>query len=132
MIEKKVLVADDEDFNRDLIPRYLKDICPVKIDLAKNAAEAIESARGTNYDHIVLDNNMHDMPNDPNSGVYAIREIRKFNSTVAITLFSGGLSNEAREAAVAAGVSKIIAKPDYHALVQWVGASMGAGNERNS
>ncbi len=126
MNERRILVADDEEALREVIPRFLGRICPIMVDLAKNAAEAIELARGTNYDHIVLDNNMQDMPNDPNSGVYAIREIRKFNSTMPITLFSGGLSNEAREAAVAAGVSKIIAKPDYGALVQWVRTSLEA------
>jgi CheY-like chemotaxis protein len=118
MIERKVLVADDEETLRELIPRYLRRICSIKVDLAKNAAEAIARVRETNYDLITMDNNMHDMPHDENSGVYAIGEIRKFNSTVPIILLSGGLSNEAADAARKAGVTEIIQKPGYGALVQ--------------
>ncbi len=116
-MEKRILVADDVAVQRELITRFLERICSMKVDLASNSAEEIEMARGTNYDLVISDN---DCPK-PNSGIYVIQEIRKFNPTVPIILFSGGLSKEAEAAARAAGATEIVEKPDYNALVQKAG-----------
>jgi CheY-like chemotaxis protein len=100
-MEKKILVADDDFLLRCMTKSQLEKLCKsmnltANIDDASTGKEAIEMARATEYHLAVLDNNMESYDN----GFNAILEIRKFRPGLPMILYTSGLDDETKEAAI--------------------------------
>ncbi|MBD8529241.1 MULTISPECIES: diguanylate cyclase [unclassified Massilia] len=108
---QKVLVADDDPINRDVLCELLQPEYTVL--LAKNGAQALERATRHVPDLILLDVMMPDM-----SGFDVLRRLRAAPQTEHISvIFISGLNRPEDEAAgLKMGASDYIAKP-YNATV---------------
>ncbi len=73
--ERKVLLVDDAEINRVLMSHYFKGL-PVKLDFAKNGDIALEKCKETQFDLIVIDEEIQNPK----------------GSELAATLKSGGAS----------------------------------------
>jgi CheY-like chemotaxis protein len=103
----RILLVEDEPINREITWMMLEDIGQV-VDLAEDGIEAIELARQTAYDLILMDMQMPRM-----NGLDATREIRAMptGSTVPIIALTANAFAEDRERCLAAGMNDFIAKP---------------------
>lgn len=108
---QKVLVADDDPINRDVLCELLQPEYTVL--LAKNGAQAVERATRHVPDLVLLDVMMPDM-----SGFDVLRRLRATPQTEHISvIFISGLNRPEDEAAgLKMGASDYIAKP-YNATV---------------
>jgi len=101
-----IIVAEDEEINRILIERILKNQVK-RLIITSNGKEALEKFReNPDTDIILMDIDMPEM-----NGYDATREIRKFNTDVVIIAQTAyGLPGD-REKALEAGCNDYIAKP---------------------
>jgi len=108
---QKVLVADDDPINRDVLCELLQP--EYSVLLAKNGAQAVERATRHVPDLVLLDVMMPDM-----SGFDVLRRLRATPQTEHISvIFISGLNRPEDEAAgLKMGASDYIAKP-YNATV---------------
>ena len=107
---KKVLLADDNDLNRDIVRELLED-GGMEVFEAANGKAAFDLAAGKrNYDFILMDLQMPIM-----NGFEAAKEIRSLKdekkSSVRIIAMTASVTYEDREAAKAAGMNGFIEKP---------------------
>jgi len=107
---EKILVVDDEQGIRELICLYLKRKA-YEIQEAENGLEAIEIARNSNIDLILLDIEMSGM-----NGFEVCKEIRKF-SNIPILFVSCKKELTDRVEGLEIGADDYITKPfDFHEL----------------
>ena len=71
--DARILLVDDNDINREVVKAMLEPLL-LSIDEAENGKEAVEMAKQTRYDLILMDSHMPVM-----SGEEATREIRKLS-----------------------------------------------------
>lgn len=71
--DAKILLVDDNDINREVVKAMLEPLL-LSIDEAEDGKEAVEMAKQTRYDLILMDSHMPVM-----NGEEATREIRKLN-----------------------------------------------------
>ena len=102
--EAKILVAEDDKFNQELIKEIFKK-WGIEIDVVSNGLEAIEKAKQNRYDVIFLDINMPKM-----SGVDALKEIKKFSTSPVIALTANAFKED-REKYLKEGFNDVISKP---------------------
>lgn len=76
----KVLIVDDEERIRDVIKEYLK-LENIEFEEASDGYQAIELAKSTTFDVIIMDIMMPKM-----DGYQAVKEIRKFSNVPFIML----------------------------------------------
>ncbi len=100
----KVLIAEDNENHYLLLERMLKDC--LLIAHARNGEEAIEIARKTEFDLILMNVDMPLM-----DGLEATRQIRTFDSNVCIVATSGRVFETNRKDAIAAGCNEFLPKP---------------------
>ena len=85
--QKKLLVAEDYEFNRDILVDMLR-LFGIEPDIALNGKEALEKAQNTKYDLILMDIRMPVM-----DGYQASQEIRKLPdqkpTIIALTASTG-------------------------------------------
>lgn len=91
--DKKVLVVDDEESNRQLIELYMKKL-GISPDIASNGHEAIKLVKRNTYDMVLMDIQMPEC-----DGVQALKEIREFEKMNGIrpTLVYAFTANVFRE-----------------------------------
>lgn len=104
----RVLLAEDNEFNRALIERVL---CALncQVDLAPTGREAVRMFHHGNYDLVLMDCHMPDL-----DGLEATRQIRAVegpNRRVPILAVTAGTVPGARNACLQAGMDDFIAKP---------------------
>ncbi|MEL7341589.1 MAG: response regulator, partial [Bacteroidota bacterium] len=124
---KKILVADDEPFNRVLIEILLQKM-EIKADLVENGAEAIDKLREKSYDLVLLDLQMPEK-----DGFEVARETRaeisKELPLIAVT--ATATKNEA-DLAKEAGMNELLLKPfeekDLHRVLNKYFATTEAAN----
>lgn len=75
-----ILVCDDEELIRNVIKEYLT-LDSYVVDEASDGKEAVEKAKATNYDLIIMDIMMPHM-----DGYFACKEIKKFKNVPFIML----------------------------------------------
>jgi CheY-like chemotaxis protein len=104
----KVLLAEDNEFNRMLIERVLCTL-NCEVDLAPTGREAVRKFHQGKYDLVLMDCHMPDL-----DGLEATRQIRAVegpNRRVPILAVTAGTVPGARQACLQAGMDDFIAKP---------------------
>lgn len=101
----KILIADDEDFNRFVLTNIL-DKWGVKYEEAKNGAEAVSRALENHFDLIFMDMRMPEK-----NGVEASREILKIKPDACIIAVTASDRIADEEASKKAGMRGFLVKP---------------------
>lgn len=105
----KVLVVEDNDINRMVINRMLKDL-HIKADQANNGLEALDALRAHPYDMILLDMEMPVM-----NGYECIKEIRSMpdnrKRNIPVIAMTAHASASERDKCLTCGVTDYISKP---------------------
>ncbi len=104
--ELKVLVVEDVDINREYEKEMLDNFFSIYCDTAINGQEAVEKAKKTKYDIILMDIRMPVM-----DGLEATRKIREFDKETPIICMSANVYKEDKQAAKEAGMNEFIEKP---------------------
>jgi PAS domain S-box-containing protein len=117
----RILLAEDEPINCELTMAVLEEAGLV-VDVAEDGIKALELARLTRYDLILMDMQMPNM-----NGVDATRAIRDGspNSATPILALTANAFDEDRRICLAAGMDDFIAKPVsaeklLDALLKWL------------
>ena len=104
----RVLLAEDNEFNRMLIERVLRTL-NCEVDLAPSGREAVRRFHHGKYDLVLMDCHMPDL-----DGLEATRQIRAVEGPgqhVPILAVTAGTVPGARQACLQAGMDDFIAKP---------------------
>lgn len=106
---KRILIADDEAFNRALLITILKR-WGVLYDEAENGTRALELVDKNNYDIILMDLRMPEI-----SGIEASTKIRQLSdvrkSSTPIIALTAAVSEEKRKECMDAGMNDVLTKP---------------------
>jgi signal transduction histidine kinase/CheY-like chemotaxis protein/HPt (histidine-containing phosphotransfer) domain-containing protein len=105
----KILIVDDEEYNRKLLSTILKKY-PVSYTEAINGVEAIMEVKRNNYDLILMDARMPKM-----DGIEATKRIRQMNSeiksNVPIIALTAAVTEDNKKEYKFAGMNGCLAKP---------------------
>ena len=105
MAKEKVLLVDDElDFTQVLSERMKNR--GVDVDTAASGREALEKARGTSYDAIILDLSMPEM-----DGIETLRHLLGDNPDLQVILLTGYATLQKGIEAVKLGAMDFLEKP---------------------
>lgn len=99
-----ILIAEDIDFNYELLQAILKSRC--KIIRAHNGIEAIDLFTSENPDIILMDLKMPDL-----DGLEATRIIRKISPSIPIIALTAFAYDSDKEEAIKAGCNDFLTKP---------------------
>jgi signal transduction histidine kinase/ActR/RegA family two-component response regulator len=106
---KRVLIADDELFNRILLITILKR-WGIEYEEVQNGKEVLEKLRDSDYDLILMDVRMPEI-----SGIDASKMIRQMNdpkkASVPIIALTAITAGEKRDLCTEAGIDEVITKP---------------------
>lgn len=101
----KVLVVDDEPFNRKLLTAILEKYGMIYTE-AGNGTKAVELATGKRFDIILMDARMPEI-----DGVEATRQIRKAGVEIPIVALTAAVTAEDKKAYESAGMNALVGKP---------------------
>ena len=107
MIDKKILIIDDEKDIRDSISGILNDEGYISLT-AMNSQEALIKIHENTFDVIVLDVWLNDSELD---GIQLLKEIKKINSEIPVLIISGHGNIEIAVDAIKNGAYEFIEKP---------------------
>lgn len=106
--EKKVLLVEDNDLNREIATEILKEF-GMRVDTADDGDVAVEKMKNANegdYDIILMDIQMPHM-----NGYDATRAIRQMGSNIPIIAMTANAFEEDKKMAFEAGMNDHVAKP---------------------
>lgn len=101
----KILVAEDNKINQIVTKNMLKK-SNFECDVVENGLEALEAAKTSNYDLILMDINMPVM-----NGKDATLEIRKINNNIPIFALTAADIEEVKNDSKSIGFDEIVIKP---------------------
>ncbi|QDL54257.1 response regulator [Rhodoferax aquaticus] len=117
----RILVVDDDPFNREIAADYLKEIS-FAVDTAANGKDAVAQVIQSHYDLILMDVQMPIM-----NGLEATKHIRQLpgKEHTPILALSANVFVEDRRACIDAGMNDFVSKPVdpgelYSALLKWL------------
>ena len=117
----RILLAEDEPINREILLCILQDI-GLRADIAEDGLQALEQARATRYDLILMDIQMPGM-----NGIEVTHAIRadSVNRDTPIIAITANAFDEDRESCLAAGMHDHLSKPVdpeqlFEALLRWL------------
>jgi two-component system, chemotaxis family, chemotaxis protein CheY len=104
----KILVVDDFSTMRRIIKNILREIGYNNVDEADDGSTALEKLKGGNFDFVVTDWNMPNMP-----GIELLKAIRQDDKLKAtpVLMVTAEAAKENVVMAVQAGVNNYIVKP---------------------
>lgn len=106
---KRILIADDELFNRKLLLSMLKDK-QVYLTEVENGKKAVQEIKSNQYDLILMDVRMPEM-----NGIEATKKIRKINDhtkkDIPIIALTAAVTEEDKENYFHSGMSGFVPKP---------------------
>ncbi|MBN1118751.1 MAG: response regulator [Bacteroidales bacterium] len=106
LADKKLLIADDDAYNRRLIS-YILNKWKVNFDLVENGKQLVTQFNKEKYDAVLLDIHMPEL-----DGIQAAKHIREdIHSTVPIIALTATISGEKIQEGKKAGIGLIIQKP---------------------
>ena len=100
-----LLIVEDNKINQVITKKMLTKK-EMTCDIANNGNEAIDAAKATHYDAILMDIHMPGI-----SGDEATRQIRKFNTEVPIIALTAISMDDSVDAFYAAGCNAVVTKP---------------------
>ncbi len=104
-VERRVLIADDEDLGRALSERLLRKL-NADVDAVSGGAMAVEKARATTYDVIILDIEMPEM-----NGFQTLSALREAGVSVPVAALTAHNSVEMEKKCHDAGFDAMMPKP---------------------
>lgn len=105
LINKKILIVDDEEFNRLLLKTILSKFNVIIME-AENGDEAISLIKKNNFDIVLMDIRM-----PKKNGTDACTEIRKFNTQLVILAATAFINQEKIEECIKVGFNGFVYKP---------------------
>ena len=103
--DKKILIVDDEEFNRLLLNAILSKY-NVSLTEATNGNEAVDLIRNNKYDLVLMDIRMPEK-----NGIDACIEIRKFEKELIILASTAVVNKDKTEKCIRAGFNGFLFKP---------------------
>ena len=120
----RVLLVEDNEVNQEVAVALLREV-GLEVDVANNGQIAVEMARKSRYDAILMDMQMPVM-----DGLQATREIRQQSQSrdVPILAMTANVTQADRDECLRAGMNDHIAKPIdpvtlWKTLVRWIAPS---------
>jgi CheY-like chemotaxis protein len=110
--EPRILLVEDNEINQAII-YLLFSKRGIRIDIADNGLEGVNSHKKDPYDLIFMDIQMPIM-----DGVEATREIRKFDRKVEIVALTANFCPEDKKKGLDAGMNDFLSKPLNHAVME--------------
>ncbi|MEX1192270.1 MAG: ATP-binding protein [Brumimicrobium sp.] len=105
----KILIVDDEKYNRKLLTTILKSHQAILTE-SSNGLEAVKEIKSNNYDLVLMDAYMPEL-----DGISASKKIRKMSdkskNSVPIIALTAAVTEEDRENYTNAGMNGFVAKP---------------------
>jgi CheY-like chemotaxis protein len=118
---KRVLLAEDDDFNREIGMVMLEDT-GLQVDLAEDGLQAVELASRRRYDLILMDMQMPHL-----DGLDATRQIRRLPqcARLPILAMTANAFSQDRAQCLDAGMNDFLTKPVqphvlYQVLLRWL------------
>lgn len=102
---KKILVAEDNLINQEVIQALLEDY-NLEVTLVSDGLQAVDSVMKNSYDLVLMDVQMPNM-----NGLDATTEIRKFNNEIPIVALTANAYSEDIKTCLGAGMSGHLSKP---------------------
>ncbi len=105
---KRILVVDDQEFNRELVETILTKL-GADVSTCEDGREAVDELKNAAYDLVLMDIQMPGL-----SGLEAAQEIRSGegpNTSIPIVALTAGSSEKEKQAIEAAGMDDLLLKP---------------------
>ncbi|MFK5855280.1 MAG: two-component regulator propeller domain-containing protein [Bacteroidota bacterium] len=119
ILDCRILLAEDNEINRQVVFELLDNV-GIDVDVVENGFVAVEKAKETSYDLILMDLHMPVM-----DGYTAASDIRKFDSKIPIIAITADAMSTIKTQCTIAGINDIITKPInpdllYDTVIKWI------------